>query len=552
MTKISFDLEAEEIEVTRTIRKTGEGRIVINREGGGEVEINIGIAKVGGTTDYGGAITLGVFGQEVTWGREGGTIHLGIGGFEVDVEARDCIVTEIKSIYGNIVAQRSYPDPGCKLPEPPEPTPTPTPEPNPGGGIDLSDSDEVGWVVFNMMLKYYSGVTLTATIITTREASEVQETNRVSNRLPFRLTSRNNPDGARDYTIEKNVSTHLFQTYRTAYNEDGTTGLTAQAVQVFPINTYRWWYVAAFYGRMGEIKRFIDLAASNNDAYIASLPARNSSASGGFHTGGLNFYYFIPVLFIPLKTTPQKPKSFLPTGNKPPMRDCCEEVLEYLSDFEEAFEIRRLLEEKFPISNSFMAPECDAESVTEARTYYEIIQCIIRMMAHGMIFEPRVDIKDADAAKAGDQEFKAKYLSATGWASAVAEALLEVKDDGNISTNMDVRNSFAVTQTMVGLADAHYKLDAIIDCLGVEVIPKLQTVETPYNLQIQIGKGFGGNNERQIDLNTDEATEKILPVLLQTKKNKIKTIDIHPRSRSLLEVLENIEANMPGINSDSA
>jgi hypothetical protein len=169
-----------------------------------------------------------------------------------------------------------------------------------------------------------------------------------------------------------------------------------------------------------------------------------------------------------------------------------------------------------------------------------------------MIFEPRVDIKDADAAKAGDQEFKAKYLSATGWASAVAEALLEVKDDGNISTNMDVRNSFAVTQTMVGLADAHYKLDAIIDCLGVEVIPKLQTVETPYNLQIQIGKGFGGNNERQIDLNTDEATEKILPVLLQTKKNKIKTIDIHPRSRSLLEVLENIEANMPGINSDSA
>lgn len=53
----------------------------------------------------------------MTWGREGGTIHLGVGGFEVDVEARDCIVTETKSIFGQVVAQRSYPDPGCKSPE---------------------------------------------------------------------------------------------------------------------------------------------------------------------------------------------------------------------------------------------------------------------------------------------------------------------------------------------------------------------------------------------------------------------------------------------------
>jgi hypothetical protein len=551
MTKISFDLEAEEVEITRTIRKTGEGRIKINREGGGEIEINIGIAKIGGTTDYGGAITLGVFGQEVTWGREGGTIHLGIGGFNVDVEARDCIVTEIKSIHGNIVAQRSYPDPGCKLPDPPIPTPTPTPEPNPGGGIDLPDSDEVGWVVFNMERKFYDGPVLEFTGMTIREASEIQLENKIASRLPFKLVSRNNPGGARDYTINKNTSIHIAQTYHTLYNESGTSGLTAQCAQPFPINTYFWWYVAGFFGKVGDIKKFIDLAASNNDALIARLPALNSSASGGFHTGGLDFYYFIPVQFIPLKSAPQKPKPFLPTGNKPPMRDCCEEVLEYLSDFEEAFEIRRLLEEKFPISNSFMAPECDPTAVTEAKTYYEISQCLIRILAHGLIFEPRVNIKDADAAKAGDQEFKAKYVNATGWASAIAEALLEVKDDGNVSTNMDIRNAFAVTQTMVGLADANYKLEAIIDCFGIEVIPKVQTVDTPFNLQIQIGKGFGENNERQINLNTDEATEKLLPVLLQTKKNKIKTIEIHPRSRSLLEVLENIEANMPGINSNS-
>jgi hypothetical protein len=143
-----------------------------------------------------------------------------------------------------------------------------------------------------------------------------------------------------------------------------------------------------------------------------------------------------------------------------------------------------------------MAPECDPESVTEAVSYYEIFQCAFRMMAHGMIFEPRVTIKDADAAKAGDQEFKSRYLNATGWASAVSEALMEVKDDGNVSTNMDIRNGFAVTQMMVGLADALYKLDTVLDCFGIKLQHEEQTVETPYNLMLSIGKGFGENNKR--------------------------------------------------------
>lgn len=117
---------------------------------------------------------------------------------------------------------------------------------------------------------------------------------------------------------------------------------------------------------------------------------------------------------------------------------------------------------------------------------------------------------------------------------------MEVKDDGNVGTNMDIRNGFAATQTMVGMADAIYKLEAILDCLGITLMPKVETVETPYNLMIRIGKGFGENNERQIDLNQDEATEALLPQLLQTKKNTIKTGAIHPRSRTVNEILENI------------
>jgi hypothetical protein len=194
--------------------------------------------------------------------------------------------------------------------------------------------------------------------------------------------------------------------------------------------------------------------------------------------------------------------------------------------------------------HTFMAPQCDPASTTNAKSYYEIMQCLFRTLAHGMIFEPKVMIKDADAAKAGDQEFKAGYLNATGWASAVSEALMEVKDDGNVGTNMDIRNGFATTRTMVGWADALYKIDAILDCLGTTLIPKIETVETPYNLIIQTGKGFGKDNERQLDLNKDEATEALLPQLLQTKKNTIKTVEIHPRSRTIQEILESIETEL--------
>jgi hypothetical protein len=559
MTKISLDPEQGEIQVTRSIGKNGDGKITINREGGGAIEINLGVISAGLTTDYGGGISLGIAGQEVTWEREGGTIHIGIGGFDVDVEARDCIVTEIKSIAGIIVAQRSYPDPGCRPPDPPDP-PKP-PKPDPINGIDPATITDIADGYVNIGNYYFNHV-LTSTWegsgTTTYEGTAIVDCSDIpevvqrpefyrSFKIPGTSeiieTSATDVRQIRGVTFTStsgftSIATEKRNSYFTAidgvsfsYTYFGGETITSQyATGQFPPSTGGIVNGLVAFGSMRAIAKWVTQA---NQPFPGGRP----------RSGKLIINQVIPLG----KRKPPPP--FLPTGNKPPkMKECCEQILDYLADFEEAFEIKRLLKDKFPVSNSFMAPECDPTSVTRAKSYYEIIQCAFRVMAHGMIFEPRVNIKDADAAKAGDQEFKAKYLNATGWASAIAEALLEVKDDGNVSTNMDIRNGFAVTQTMVGLADAIYKLEVILDCLGIELIPKVETVETPYNLQIRIGKGFGENNERQIDLNTDEATEKLLPDMLRTQKNKIKTLDIHPRSRSLLEILENIEANLPGAN----
>ena len=559
MTKISFDPEQEEVEITRSIGKNGDGKITINREGGGAIEINLGVGKIGLTSDYGGAISLGIAGQEVTWGREGGTIHIGIGGFNVDVEARDCIVTEIKSIAGIVVAQRSYPDPGCEPPDPPEPPEPPDPpEPPklPNDEIKVPDTDAFMWVICDLIEEYYRGVgyhapysvKLDGFILYTRTVTE-KGVPTSGTKTPFELTETQ----SRYTTIHKITKDNLSK-FRSEFIilKSGATA-TAKAVisdkmaansgeryQSTTVSGGNYARSLCYFGSGKDIGKYIRYLYIKKEEILEEIMA------SGYPT---TVYTLRAKEIIPLIPTKNKPRPYLPTGNKPPMKDCCEEILDYLADFEEAFDIQRLLKDKFPVSNTFMAPECDPASVTLAKSYYEIIQCAVRMMAHGLIFEPRVAIKDADAAKAGDQEFKARYLNATGWASAMAEALLEVKDDGNVSTNMDIRGGFAATQTMVGVADAIYRLEVILDCLGIELIPRVETVETPYNLQIQIGKGFGEGNERQIDLNTDEATEKLLPTLLQTKKNKIKTVDIHPRSRSIKEILENIEANLSGVHN---
>lgn len=534
MTKISFNPEEQEIQVTRSIGKGGDGKITINREGGGAIEINLGVASAGLTTDYGGGISLAIAGQEVTWGREGGTIHIGIGGFEVDVEARDCIVTEIKSIAGIVVAQRTYPDPGCKLPDPPKPPKAEINVPGISGTLPGAVFDERG----NKYLlagyysdpprKFYGTDVLAKKITVTYDAAKAALDGTYDESYEDSFADRRYGPNTWEKVLKEFSSVFSFGGWHTEFvsyrgadlPQPGDTGVDRQGA-VTITQKYNYYY----YSSIGH------------DSYV-------------FTSGGFNLSWAIGNVKpppAPVKLIPNRP--FLPTGNKPPRKDCCEEILDYLADFEEAFDVKRLLKDKFPVSNTFMAPECDPASVTEAKSYYEIMQCVFRMMAHGMIFEPRVKIKDADAAKAGDQEFKAKYLNATGWASAVSEALMEVKDDGNVATNMDIRNGFAVTQLMVGLADAHYKLDTVLDCFGIKLAHDTQTVETPYNLMIRLGKGFGGNNERQIDLNQDEATEALLPQLLQTKKNKIKTVIIHPRSRTIHEMLENIEAALARISN---
>jgi hypothetical protein len=385
------------------------------------------------------------------------------------------------------------------------------------------------WVIVDTEVIFWNGYSYTLAPRVSDETVPVDP-----NRLPFTATLTDKygtlcraPLGSfRSY-----VTTQLYYDYK--YQESITAVVTTEYYNVF---FGRW-----LRSHQSELVGFFGTGVAINN-YLSEHQRWNRGRPfeppGEYPSVKLTVTATIPLV-------PQKlPLLAPPTGNKPPMKDCCEDVLAALEDIKEAWDIDRMLKDKFPVANTFMAPECTSDSTTDAKTYYEVMQCVFRVLAHGLIFEPKVMLKDADAAKPGDQEFKTKYLNATGWASAVSEALLEVKDDGNVATNMDIRNGFAVSQLMIGVADAHYKIDAILDCMGIRLGHLTPTVETPYNLMVRVGKGFGKDSERQLDLNQDEATESLLPEFLQTKENKIKTVIIHPRSRTLLDILENIEESL--------
>jgi hypothetical protein len=69
MTKIEFNTEDQEVTITRRIGRGEETTVTLSPEEAG-IEINLGVGSIGATTDFGGAISLGIGGQNITWGAK--------------------------------------------------------------------------------------------------------------------------------------------------------------------------------------------------------------------------------------------------------------------------------------------------------------------------------------------------------------------------------------------------------------------------------------------------------------------------------------------------
>jgi hypothetical protein len=512
-----------------------------------EIGVDLGIVELKLTTAYGNALKVEIAGQEFIWGREGGEINLKVGVFEVNVLAENCVVTETKSIAGQVVMTRSYPDPGCKPPDPPTPTPTPG-RGNSPISISGMTSDRLCYVLVDhnvSLSNVYPTSSMTGEGVSKITASNVPDVVPPQGLPPFFSVRA---DVTTSGTISELMggnwvvnsgtkqSTNSFSPSSTIFSAGGTatfirldvvipnsvvltgSGANPAAPAIYP---------RIIYGKEKEIA-----------AYLSSVNARpdwNASYSNPpYSSHNLQSLKVARIIYVgaaPAKTP------LLPTGNKPPMnQDCCDEINDKLDDIMEALHVPFFQKEGFPVPSYLLAPGCNTEQSVKAKNYYHLFQRLFQTIAHTAIVNPDIQIKDADSVKEGDQPASVTYLSATGWAEGVTKLLFEAVDDGNVGTNMDIRTGVAVTQILVALASVSERLDTVMDAIGATTYKDSIEVETTYNL-IEPGKGFSKDQQKAIDINEDISTEALLAKLLKTRKNEVVIKKVHPRDKTVIQLL---------------
>jgi hypothetical protein len=238
-----------------------------------------------------------------------------------------------------------------------------------------------------------------------------------------------------------------------------------------------------------------------------------------------------------------------PQYNPPPkkMDNCCKETASMLRKIMKVLAVDEIDKNGFLIGNRLMM-RSGGNAVTQNKTYPQIIECLIRIMANGMIFEPDLNIKDASSTTAGNQALKVEYVNASAWAKAIGEMVYEIMDDGNASTNIELRTGITVTQTLVALVDVVRKLDAVLDALGVQLVHTREEIQTAFDLTGG-EKAFDSKGEvKTLDKLKDEDTESLLPAMLQGRKNVVKTVKIHPKADSIVELLEEINSKLKNLS----
>jgi hypothetical protein len=223
---------------------------------------------------------------------------------------------------------------------------------------------------------------------------------------------------------------------------------------------------------------------------------------------------------------PPMSKIYLP--NRPqefkPMK-CCDkvdEIYKYLG-------IAKLKKNKFPVSNAFLVPGGSGND--NCFDYYAIMQALFRMLANGLIINPK--------SKPLGSEWQ--NANATAWASAMYEMMAESMSDGNSTQRFEVAAIMQLTQMMGTLAENGRKIEFVADAIGLE--PLLVPEDVPVCFTIYEGhKGFGKKEPKKISvsgLKTDNDVEKVLGKMLNPSLIPITAWKFKPGQISIIEALKN-------------
>jgi hypothetical protein len=224
--------------------------------------------------------------------------------------------------------------------------------------------------------------------------------------------------------------------------------------------------------------------------------------------------------------TPLKPISLpnLPQETKP-MDKCCElvkEIHKYLG-------IEKLKRNGFPVSKAFLTPGGTGEE--KEFDYYEIMQALFRMLANGLIINPKSKPLGANWQSA----------NATAWASGMYEMMAEAMSDGNSSQRFEISVMMQLVQMMAAIAETSRKVEFVADAIGLEPEPVSEELPVCFTIH-ESHKGFGKKELEKIDISkakTDTEVEAILNKMLKPSLVPIIRWQFKPDAISINEALRN-------------
>lgn len=555
-----------------------KGSVGIGSNGTVNLGLDFGGAKLGVTNDYGGAGTVGFGGQSITWGAEGGNIKLGIGGFEVIVEARDCVVVETKKIAGMVVSQRSYPDPGCKQPKLPEEKPsdsTPTPTLRPVG---LDGTKQV----IALVDVSFKSTTTSSTGTTSREAFTTSTwTNSTSGNYLY-------------YTNARSTSVGRSKTQITAWATD-TLGaayiITPCLVNPTPAEVYlelsllpsNWsgsgWYpvpggnyvlVVALAGYDSERPpKIIDTPMSGNCGPINYDGGRSSGVQEiavtvqgrerdvrdwiiaqndhvyGFGTQTYKRKHTVTDT-IP-KREPNTPNISSPSaGNRPPMPEsCCESLKADIEDIKEVLATKEILAKELQIPGELLEIQTYGMPTPKPEILLNYAQVanatLLAINRYGIDAPIQVQIKDTDTTEKGDQSDEFTYNSPAVAMQAMLELLWEIKGDSASRLKIQVRMAYAITRVLKIVAGVGESVRALIKMLGLPFRYKQKKLALEFNLgAAKKGSGFGKNQGRKGTSSTEAELESLLPGLLKETEYDLPVPEFDAEDDDIRELLVKI------------
>ena len=241
---------------------------------------------------------------------------------------------------------------------------------------------------------------------------------------------------------------------------------------------------------------------------------------------------------------PEPPKPPIPPI-KPPEKDdmsCCdlEPVLSMLRKMNKVLAIDEMDGEGVKIAKRLFVP--NGKGYEECKTYPKLMATQIRIADHLGIHPYKAQIDDSNAAQAGNQKLEVQVVNATAAAKMISELLLENKGDAATRLNLLVRNTVATGQILNAVAIAAKRIREVMRFLSIPVKEQIDYINMPFDFSFgnrDKKKGFqaGAKPAEALDINTEEATEKMLPKFMVNSRQPYVVEIFDEKQGTLLDIL---------------